>query len=471
MTTLRSLLAAALATATLSTAAPGQVVPPSGYIYSTQLLSNLTQSCVAAGRGGTFVGIGPSFTANAQSIVLAKESGELRLVASGFNSISDCGYNRATDTLYVTDNADNGDFMIASPFAAQSGDTVFAIAGASTASGLSAPDVELLPPNSIPAAASVTFDTSGNVFVSDSTGGGLGTVVKIVGSSPSPFVSGFDFTGGVAINPATGNLFVAENLSTFDNRITQHSPTGATVPPVPFAGPSFAFGSYDLLFNADGRILVSGAFGGPVVSFNPADASSATFVSGLNFATGMTVDPFTHRVELLSSTFSMVPAAEDKSLHRFTPIDQLRSGDSGSDSTDCLHEAYGLQVVDGIATCVDGTACDSDGIENDACVFPIGFCFNVDDPALDDCDTASTLTEVAISAKPASAAIAAAAARASAALPLSGSTCVFSDGYYVPVKITGSGKKDGKGKVKVSVANTLGDKDTDTFKLVCQPAS
>jgi hypothetical protein len=469
MTTLRSLLAAALATAALSTAAPAAVVPPSGYIYSTQLLSNLTQSCVAAGRGGTFVGIGPSFTANAQSIVLAKESGELRLVASGFNSISDCAYNRDTDTLYVTDNADNGDFMIASPFAAQSGDTVFAIPAASSASGLSAPDVELLPPNSIPAAFSVTFDASGNVFVSNSAGGGMGTLVKIVGSSPSTFASGFDFTSGVAINPANGNIFVAENLSTFDNQITQYTPAGATVPPVPFAGPSFGFGSYDMLFNTDGRLLVSGAFAGAVVSFNPADASSATFVTGLNFATGMTVDPFTHRVAMLSSTFSMIPAPEDKSLHRFTPIDQLSSGDSGSDATDCLHEAYGLQVVDGTATCVDGTACDGDGIENDACLFPIGFCFNVDDPDLADCDTASNLTDVAISAKPVSAAIAAAAAQATAAMPLTGSTCVFSDGYYVPVKITGSGKKDGKGKVKVKVANTAGDKDTDTFNLVCTP--
>src|SRR5262245_21354848 len=83
--------------------ATSAVTPPAGYIYSTQLLGNTTQSCIAAGPGGTFVGIGPTFTANAQSVVLAKESGEVRLVASGFNSIGDCAYDANTDVLYVTD--------------------------------------------------------------------------------------------------------------------------------------------------------------------------------------------------------------------------------------------------------------------------------------------------------------------------------------------------------------------------------
>jgi hypothetical protein len=435
---------------------------------ATQRLANLTQGCVAAGPGGTFVGIGPGFTANAQSIVLAKESGELRLVASGFNSISDCAYDRVNDVLYITDNADNGDFMIMSMFAAQSGDTVFAVPSASTASGLSAPDVELLPANSVPFAANVTVDAAGDVFVADSAGGGSGTVIKIVGSTPSPFASSFDFTGGLAFNPANGNLFVAENLATFDNQITQFTPAGATVPPVPFAGPSFGFGSIDLLFNSDGRLLASGAFMGDVVSFNPSDATSIPFVSGLNFVGGMTVDPFTRRVQMLSSTFSA--ADEDKSLHRFTPVDQLSAG-SGATEGECLHEAYGLQVVDGSATCTDGAACDGDGAADDACLFPVGFCFNVTDPGLGDCSTASAVSEVSLSAKPASAAIAAVAAQVAGALPLSAASCFFSDGLYVPVTVTGSGaKKDGKAKLKVKASAADGRKDSDTFKLICQPA-
>src|ERR1700690_2186963 len=81
-------LAAAAGAAAHNRPAPAAVTPPPGYIYTTQLLRNLTQGCLAVGPGGTFVGIGPSFTANAEAVVLARESGELRLVAMGFNSIS-----------------------------------------------------------------------------------------------------------------------------------------------------------------------------------------------------------------------------------------------------------------------------------------------------------------------------------------------------------------------------------------------
>ena len=469
MSTLRThALGAMLGTLALAAAAHGAVTAPTGYIYSTELLSNITQNCVAAGPGGTFVGIGATFVANAESIVLAKESGELRLVAMGFNSISDCAYDAAADILYVTDNADNGDFMIMSPFAAQTGDTVFAIPSASTANGLAAPDLALLPANSVPAAASVAVDASGNAFVSDAAGGGMGSVKKIVGSTPSPFVSGLQLASGVAVNPANGNVFIAESLPTFENQITQYTPAGVAVPPAPFTGPSFGFGSIDLAFNSDGRLLASGAFMGDVVSFNPSDGTSVPFVSGLNFASGMSVDPFTHRVQMLSSTFS--GADEDKSLHRFTPIDQLSAG-SGSPATECVHEAYGLQVVDGTAACTDGAPCDNDGTVNDACLFPVGFCLNVSDPNFTDCSTGSNVTDVSISAKPASAAISAAAAKISAALPSAGPTCVFSDGYLVPVAITGSGsKKDGKAKLKVKAEAADGRKDTDSFKLVCHPA-
>jgi hypothetical protein len=333
---------------------------------------------------------------------------------------------------------------------------------------MTAPGLELVPANSIPTAASVAVDAAGDVYVSDAVGGGSGTVVKIVGSTPTNLITGMDFSGGVAISPVSGNLFAAESLPTFDNQIRQFTAAGAAVPPVPFAAPSFSFGSVDLAFNSDGRLLASGAFGGDVVSFNTGDSSFVPFVSGLNFAGGMTVDTVTGRVQMLSSTFANQP--EDKSLHRFTPISELSPG-KGSPETECLHEAYGLAVVDGTATCTDGAACDSDGVENDACLFPVGFCLNVADPTFPDCSPASSVTAISLTAKPASAAIADAGARIASALPLTGSSCVFSDGYYLPVKITGAGaKKDGKAKVSVKVTNADGDKDTDTLKLVCQPA-
>ena len=90
-------LAAGAAVALGSAPVGAQITPRPGYIYDAQLLGSTTQSCIAVGPGGTFVAIGSGFTADAQAVALAKESGELRLVAFGFNSISDCAYDAAAD--------------------------------------------------------------------------------------------------------------------------------------------------------------------------------------------------------------------------------------------------------------------------------------------------------------------------------------------------------------------------------------
>lgn len=465
---MRTACASAVAALTLGAATAGAAVTPApGYIYSAQLLSSLTQGCIAAGPGGTFVGVGPAFTANAQSIVLARESGDLRLVAAGFSSIADCAYDAANDVLYVTDNADNADLGITTAFGntgAQSGDTVFRIPAASTASGLSAAGLELLPADAIEFAAGVTVDGTGNVLVANSAGGGAGAVLQIApGPVTTTLVGGLQFAGGLAIAPSS-NLFVGQNLGlpTFDNELRQFTALGAPVPPLPFAGPSFAFGSVDLAIDADGRLLVSGNFGADVVSFNPADGSSIPFASGLTFASGMTVDSFTGRVQILSSTFSA--ADEDKSLHRFTRTDRLVAG-GGSPASDCLHEFYGIELVGKEAACTDGAACDGDGEANGICHFPIGFCVNVDDPDLPECG-GDTISELRIEGKPFSPALAAAA---SATPPFAAATCLFSDGYALPLKTTGSGVKANKATVKVQAVSLDGRKDTDVVKLVCLP--
>src|SRR5262249_18645687 len=257
-------------------------------------------------------------------------------------------------------------------------------------------------------------------------------VAKITGMASAPFASGFDFTGGVAVDPATGNVFVAEGVGFPNNALRKFTPAGTPIMPDPFAGPSSSFGSIGLAFHSDCNLTGSG---GSVVSFNPGTGVSSPFISGLTFAGSITIDPFTHRVQVLSSTFT--GADEDKSLHRFTPIDQLSAG-NGSPSSECLHEAYGLDVVDGMATCTDGAACDSDCAVKDSCLFRVGFCLNVDDANFSDCDSGSNITEVTIAAKPESAAITAAATQLSAALPLTGASCFFSDGLRVPVKVAGT---------------------------------
>jgi hypothetical protein len=457
----------ASAVALLTTVARAAVVAPPGYVYSPQLLANLTQSCVAVGPGGTFVAIGPGFTANAQAVVLVQESGSARLVAFGFNSVADCAYDAASDALYVSDNADAGELA-----GAVTGDTVFRIPSASTAVGLSAKGLELLPTNSVPSAAGLAVDGAGNVYVGDALGGGAGKVVRIAmpAATPSNFATGMDFVAGLAFDPVAGNLFVSETRASFDAQVRRFDALGA--PLGVFAGPSFAFGSYDLAFADDGRLLSSGAFAGDVVAFS-AGGSPSPFVSGLNFATGVSVNAFTGRVEILSSTF--IPTDEDRSIHRLTPIDHLVAG-RGSARSECLHEFYGVALVAPApgraatqAICTDGDACDADGKKNDRCVFPLGFCLDVPDVNFADC-SAATIDSFSATVKPDPLDGQHAIDALRASLPLSSASCFFSDGVAVAVKQSADGKKPGTGKVTAKATTSDGVVDTDHLMLVCKPA-
>ena len=112
-------------------ASHAQTVVAPGYIHSFLTLPDTTQACVASARGGTFVGMGPGFTAAGQSIVFVDGAGAVRTVVSGFNSIGDCAYDAAADVLYITDNG-------LEAAGAVTGDTIFAVADASAAEGLSA---------------------------------------------------------------------------------------------------------------------------------------------------------------------------------------------------------------------------------------------------------------------------------------------------------------------------------------------
>lgn len=461
--------------AALALPAAAQVVPPAGYIYSTQLLGSPTQNCLAHGPGGVFVGVGPGFTPNAQAVVLVKPSGDARLVAFGFSSIGGCAYDGASDTLYVTDNAAAADFGV-SPFLVPSGDTVFSIPSASTAAALLATDIELLPSGSIPFAASVALAANGDVLVGDAAGGGNGAVVHIdtLGVA-TPLIGGLDFTGGIAVDPQTGDIFVAEFLAGFDNRISRYTAAGAPVT-VPLVGPTFDVGSNGLLLLPDGSLIATGLFFGDVVAVDPAGPSTIPFISGLTFATGATVDPFTERITLLSSSFS--GADEDKSLHHFTPVERLTPG-TGAARTECLHELYGIELVAAApgrkptkAICVDGAACDADGQVNGECLFPIGACLNVLDLRFPECDRSEALVEFSAVARPASVGLRTLVAAVQEALPLPGLTpsCFFGDGVTVPLRSSKAGLKSGKAKVTVAVRTASGVQDRDSFGLVCEPA-
>lgn len=447
--------------------ADAQLTTSPGYIYSPLLTTDLTQSCVQAGPGGTFVGQGPGFTPGGQRVVLITESGVERLVATGYNSISDCVYDAATDRLYVTDNSGELEGAI-------TGDTVFMVGEASTAPAWNAKGNELVIAGALPFAAGVALDAAGDVYVSSSAGGGAGSVAKIVVDAIVPVVPGLDFASGVAFDK-NGDILVAESLDSFETRVTRWSGTGTFLDDV--AGPGFGFGSYDLAIDAQGALIVTGAYAGDVVSMNAVDGSTAPLVSGLTFATGVDVDDFTGRVSMLSSTF--IPNDEDFTIHRLVDKSRLIPG-KGSERHECASEIYGAELVAPApgkeakrAICVDGTPCDADGVANDVCVFPIGVCLNVDDSRYPDCASAGVTAFSVEKMKPESTEIEVLAAAVASDAPIYGERCYFSDGMRVPVRITEKGKrKDGKGKLKLRTRGA-GDKpatDTDKLKMTCRPA-
>jgi hypothetical protein len=448
--------------------ANAQVTTTPAYIYAPLLLSDLTQSCVQAGPGGTFVGQGPGFAPGGQRVVMVSESGAERVVATGFNSISDCAYDAATDTLYVTDNSGELEGAV-------TGDTVFAVPEASMAPAVTAAGNEFAMAGALPFAAGVAVDSAGDVYVSSSVGGDAGSVARIDEGAIVPIVSGLDFASGIAFD-ANGDLLVAESRDSFETRVTRWSSTGAFLGAV--AGPGFDFGSYDLAFDASGNLIVTGAYAGDVVTMNPVDGSTSPLVSGLTFATGVDVDDFTGRVSLLSSTF--IPNDEDLSIHRFVDKSRLIPG-KGSQKHECASEIYGAELVASSpgkkakrAICVDGEPCDADGVVNDECVFPIGVCLNVADPRLTKCAPEGVTGFTVKKVKPDSVEIAVLEAAVSGDTPMYGERCYFSDGMRVPLKITDKGKrKNGKGKLKLATrgAGKKPATDQDKLKMRCRPAT
>lgn len=135
-------------------------------------------------------------------------------------------------------------------------------------------------------------------------------------------------------------------------------------------------------------------------------------------------------------------------------------GGGGSAATDCVVAWGGVAAA--TTTCVDGAACDLDGVADGVCTFPLTACLDPDGT----CGSTSVT-----SAKAGPKKLAAAAQLASAIQALSPGTCT-TPGFAVPVKRSpGLGKiKDGKAKLKVTVVAD-GTKDPDKMTLVCKPAA
>jgi hypothetical protein len=469
-------IAAALAVASIIGEAGAATTPASGYLYSREVLDELTEGCIAEAPGGVFVGVGPalSFPASGKTrdIVFVSDTGGTRTVATGLNSISDCVYDAAAELLYVTDSG--AEFS-----GATTGDTVFAIPG--DAESVAVDGLELLTSGSIAQAFGIDLFGDG-LLVSNAVGGGLGSVIEVDLSGVTPetstFASGFDYTGGLTVQ--ADRVLVSEAIQpAFQNAIYAYTNAGVFVDTL--SGPTYAHGSVDLATASDGRVLASGS-----ATLTATDDLGVTtpLVTGLDGGTGfdaygggIAVNSFTGRIDFLASSFS--GADDDRSIHRLVPVDSLLGG-GGSPATDCALELYGLRLVAPAegkparsAICVDGDACDADGAADGACTFPIGLCLNVDDERFAECDASSVASVEPLAVKPQSASIDALLASVAAAAPVTESTCFFSEGLRVPVRTLSNGRlRAGKGLLKLRATTTDARplRDTDVVRLVCEPA-
>jgi hypothetical protein len=469
---MRKIILATAVAISIHGTAGAQTEPAPGYIYSHAVLGQPTEGCIARAPGGVFVGEGPTLTfppaGGTRDIIFVSDTGNVRTVAVGLNSIGDCVYDVSTDTLYVTDSG--AEFS-----GATTGDTVFAIPG--SAAEVDVAGLELLPSGTLPYAFSVALFGNG-LLVSNAAGNGSGSVVAIDLSGPSPatstFATGFDYTGGVFFDG--DRVLVSEALQpNFDSAIYAYSAAGVYQSTV--SGPTYSHGSNDLSVAADGSVLVTGS--STLVSID--DVGTATpLVTGLNggtefaaFGGGVSVDRFTGRIDFLASSFS--GADDDKSVHRLVPIDHLLTR-GGDPTTDCAMELYGLELVprsEGhparAAICVDGAPCDADGAADGVCTFPLGLCFNVDDPRLPECTPTQVASVRLVRVSPVGAGAEDLISTAISTLPTSASTCVFGDGVRIPLR--DGGTRNGKGRVQLRAVfdDNVPGGDTDVVKLVCRP--
>src|SRR5262249_22580125 len=135
--------------------------------------------------------------------------------------------------------------------------TLFAIPDAlSRSTSVTALGSEVVAAGTIPFAQDVLVEPAGTILVSDAAGPGAGRVVRVAGSGVTDFLTGFDFTAGLALSPG-GTLFVGDvDGVTFEGSIRKFgldgTPLGSLV-----TGLS---GTYAQVVDGDGNVLVSGGF-------------------------------------------------------------------------------------------------------------------------------------------------------------------------------------------------------------------
>jgi DNA-binding beta-propeller fold protein YncE len=283
----------------LAAPAAAAVVGAPGYAVHTIPTPGMVQGGVLRRGGAILVGQG-SFGAGAESIIRL-DAGGSTTIATGFNSLGGFDLD-AGGTLYVVDNGGNLS-------GATTGDTLFAIPNALTASSaVAAAGHELAPAGQIPAAQDVLLIPGGAPLVSDARGPGAGKVVKVAGGMVMDFLSPFDYTAGLAL-AADGTLLVGDvDGTTFEGSISKFALDGTPLGPLVSA----LSGTYALVVDADGKVLVSGGFTPDFSSSTViAVAAGGTFTErahGFSFSTEMFFDPSDDEVLVLDAGASGVAA-------------------------------------------------------------------------------------------------------------------------------------------------------------------
>ncbi len=438
------------------------VVASPDYIVGQIPLPDTVQGDVAVFGTSIFVGQG-SFGAGQQQVVRRDWDGTVTALITGLNSIGGLAVNRSY--LFVTDNG--GELS-----GAATGDTLFARSAPLLASGpLPAVGLEVAPAGSIPNAQGVAIGPDGEPYVGDAVGSGNGKVWQHRSFFYPPFVvrrGMLDFTAGLAF-ASNGDLFVGDvSSSTFQGSIlVLHNTTNTES--LPLTGLS---GVYDLAFDHQGRLLISGGFtptfsSSTLVAFDLSSNTLTQLAEGFSFSTGLDVDPFSGRVYVVDFGVSQVTT--------LTPIEKLFGGKAPA-ARDCWSEfsdvsprlnKKGQPTTDSV--CRDGDpSCDRDGASNGSCQFALGVCLNVPRSSCTSPGVVSFELWQPGSTTP-DASLQQLATTVSGALPVTGPLCFGPVPVDVPLVTTPTRVKPGKKKVKVRVRDANQRAAVDRVAFRCLP--
>ncbi len=428
------------------------VIADPAYVVGAIPLPIVNAADVAVIGASFAIGQG-SFGAGSQSIIRLDPNGTALTIVDNLNSIGAIVYDADGDRLLFSDNA--GELV-----GATHGDTVYGLPNPrAVVATIDAATLTLRPSGSIGFAQAILPLPGGDILVGDAAGPGNGRVVRVSGGTQTDLITGLDYTSGVSLALAGGELLIGNVDAFFTGHVTRYSLAGVALGPLA----SGLSGSYDHAVDANGNLIITGGFtndftSSTVISIAPGGAVTQ-IASGFGFSSGLTIDGASRQVMVLDFGTTRIDT--------LTPVDALTPGGFGS--KECQVEAFGGAPDRSSSgkpknrwACIDGDpACDRDGVANGTCVFWVGGCVSIVDPRAPKC-TPMPVDGVTVSSKQLPAHASAIAAAMSDLLPSAEPAC--SQTTIVPVTA------DGKSRKIVFDASGGGKRrDKDTLTLRCRP--